>query len=136
MFSNMNNMAIPSGRESNFFKGIKPKHLEDFKFLFWHILGKYEHLTFKTTLEFNIPFAAHVSTFLWQSLKYKLFQISWLAWFQRSLNNTMWAISSIFHFFISCNKRSEIRHIRQYCERKISLYSNIPVNIKLWNSTK
>lgn len=64
MFSNMNSMAIPSGRESNFFKGIKSKHLEDFKFLFWHSLGKYEHFTFKTTLEFNIPLAAHVSTFL------------------------------------------------------------------------
>lgn len=65
MFSNMNNMAISSGRGStNFFKGIKSKHSDEaFEFLFWHSSGKYEHSTLKTILEVNMPLVAHVSNF-------------------------------------------------------------------------
>lgn len=65
MFSNMNSMAISSGRGStNFFKGIKSKYSDEaFEFLFWHSSGKYEHLTLKTVLEVNMPLVACVSNF-------------------------------------------------------------------------
>lgn len=103
MFSNMNSMAISSGRESDFFKGIKSKHSEAFEFLFWHSLGKYEHLTFKTTLEFNMPLAAHVSNISMTDIlsNTSFCRVFWLPWFQRSLNNAVWAISSIFHCFFN-----------------------------------
>lgn len=133
MFSNMNSMAISSGRESNFFKGIKSKHSEAFEFLFWRSLGKYEHFTFKTMLELNMPLAAHVSTFLWQILSHiKAFpEFSDLLGFREVLiRHCEQFLPSSIAFFISCTKRSEIKHARQYCERKISLYSNVPRNVK------
>lgn len=138
MFSNMNSMAISSGRESDFFKGIKSKHSEAFECLFWHSLGKYEHLTLKTTLEFNMPLAAHVSNISMTFSQIQAFAefSDFLGFREVLIMQCEQFLPSSIAFLIFCTKRSAIRHTRQYCERKISLYTNVPTNVKLWNSTK